>query len=42
MRVAMLRTLPPVLLLLAACAAPGTAVIPQPDDFAFVEVKLRG
>ncbi len=29
-------------LLLAGCAAPGTAVQPQATDFAFLEVKLRG
>lgn len=31
-----------VLLVLAACGTPGTAVVPQPGDFAFLEVKLKG
>ena len=30
------------LLLLAACGTPGKEVKPQADDFAFVEVRLRG
>jgi hypothetical protein len=30
------------LLVLAACGTPGVEVVPQPDDFAFLEVKLRG
>ena len=30
------------LALLAACGTPGREVSPQPDDFAFVEVRLRG
>ena len=36
-----IRLLPP-LLLLAACAAPGAPVTPQPGDFAFVEMQLQG
>ncbi len=31
-----------VLLLAAACAAPGAAVSPQPGDFAFLQVDLQG
>lgn len=31
-----------LLLVLAACGTPGTAVVPQPGDFAFLEVKLKG
>lgn len=27
---------------LGGCAAPGTAIEPQPDDFAFLEVTLLG
>ena len=30
------------LLLLAACGTPGKEVSPQSDDFAFIEVRLRG
>ena len=26
----------------AACAAPGVEVVPQPGDFAFLEIKLLG
>ena len=29
-------------LLLAACAAPGVDLRPDPGDFAFLEVRLRG
>ncbi len=32
----------PVLLLLAACAAPGQEVNPEAADFAFLEVRLKG
>ena len=28
--------------LLAACGTPGQRISPQPGDFAFVEIKLRG
>jgi len=28
--------------LLPSCAAPGVAVNPQPGDFAFLEINLRG
>jgi hypothetical protein len=31
-----------LLLVLAACAAPGVELRPLADDFAFVEVRLRG
>jgi hypothetical protein len=31
-----------LLVLLAACAMPGTDVVPAADDFALLEVKLRG
>ena len=31
-----------LLLVLAACGAPGVEVVPQPGDFAFLEVKLKG
>ena len=30
------------LLWAAACAAPGIEVVPQPGDFAFLEIKLLG
>lgn len=30
------------LLLLAACAAPGVELRPSADDFAFLEIRLRG
>ena len=29
-------------LLLAACGTPGVRLVPAIDDFAFLEVKLRG
>jgi hypothetical protein len=31
-----------LLLGLAACAAPGVELVPQPGDFAFLEIKLLG
>ena len=31
-----------MLLLLAACGTPGVQVSPQPGDFAFLEVRLKG
>jgi len=31
-----------LLLLIGACGAPGREVVPQPGDFAFLEVKLKG
>ena len=31
-----------ILLVLAACGTPGVEVVPQPGDFAFLEVKLKG
>lgn len=30
------------LVLLGACGTPGTEVLPQEGDFAFLEVKLKG
>jgi hypothetical protein len=30
------------LMVLAACGTPGIEVVPQPGDFAFLEVKLKG
>jgi len=36
-----LRTLA-LLALLSSCAAPGVALVPQADDFAFLEIDLRG
>jgi hypothetical protein len=30
------------LLALGACGAPGREVVPQPGDFAFLEVTLKG
>jgi hypothetical protein len=30
------------LMVFAACGTPGVEVVPQPGDFAFLEVKLRG
>lgn len=35
----MLLSLP---LLLAGCAAPGTELHPRAEDFAFLEIRLRG
>jgi hypothetical protein len=32
----------PALLLIAGCGSPGQAVAPQTEDFAFLEVKLKG
>jgi len=32
----------PALLLIAGCGSPGQAVAPQAEDFAFLEVKLKG
>ena len=31
-----------ILMLAAACGTPGGEVLPSADDFAFVEVKLKG
>lgn len=31
-----------LLLLIGACGTPGRDVVPQPGDFAFLEVKLKG
>jgi hypothetical protein len=31
-----------VLLTLSACGTPGREVLPEPGDFAFLEVKLKG
>ncbi len=31
-----------VLLFFAACAAPGVDIVPQPGDFAVVEIQLEG
>jgi hypothetical protein len=36
------RSLTPLLLLAAACAAPGTDIVPQPADFAVVQIELLG
>ncbi len=30
------------ILTLAACSAPGTELAPEPGDFAFLEVTLKG
>lgn len=38
----MKRILPALLMLAAACGTPGQEVTPGADDFAFLEVKLRG
>jgi hypothetical protein len=38
----MRRIIAPVLLLLSACSEPGRAVTPEPGDFAFIEVTLKG
>jgi hypothetical protein len=32
----------PWLMALAACSAPGTELAPEPGDFAFLEVTLKG
>jgi hypothetical protein len=32
----------PFVLALAACSAPGTELAPEPNDFAFIEVTLKG
>ena len=40
MRVRLPRSLP--LLLAAACAAPGVDLVPQPTDFAVVQIQLLG
>jgi hypothetical protein len=37
-----MKRLVPILLLLSACGTPGRNVEPQPGDFAFIEVKLKG
>ena len=37
-----MRHLALLLLLLAACAAPGVDIAPQPGDFAFLEIQLLG
>lgn len=31
-----------VLVALAACSAPGSELVPEPGDFAFLEVTLKG
>ena len=31
-----------LLMLAAACGTPGKEVVPEPGDFAFLEVKLKG
>jgi len=31
-----------LVLLAAACGTPGVQVVPQPGDFAFLEVTLKG
>jgi hypothetical protein len=36
------RFFPLFLLTLAACAAPGTDIEPGADDFAFLDIQLRG
>ena len=37
-----MRRFVPLLLLLSACGTPGRVVAPEPGDFAFLEVKLKG
>ena len=37
-----MRRFVPILLLLSACGTPGRELAPQPGDFAFLEVKLKG
>lgn len=37
-----MRKLLPLLTLLAACGTPGTEVRPDRQDFAFLEVSLKG
>jgi hypothetical protein len=37
-----MRYAPAWLLVLAACSAPGTELVPEPGDFAFIEVTLKG
>jgi hypothetical protein len=37
-----MKKLIPLLALLAACGTPGTAVKPSDQDFAFIEVSLKG
>lgn len=32
----------PILLVLSACGTPGRDLAPEPGDFAFIEVKLKG
>jgi hypothetical protein len=36
------RTLTPVFLVFAACAAPGVDIRPEASDFAVVEIQLEG
>jgi hypothetical protein len=36
------RSLFATLALFAACAAPGTDIVPQPTDFAVVQIQLEG
>lgn len=31
-----------LLMLAAACGTPGQVVVPEPGDFAFLDVKLKG
>ena len=31
-----------LLLSIAACGTPGSEISPQPGDFAFIDVKLKG
>ena len=31
-----------LLVILSACGTPGVQVVPQPGDFAFLEVTLKG
>lgn len=37
-----MKKLIPLLTLLAACGTPGTDVRPSSEDFAFIEVTLKG
>ncbi|MCC6785739.1 MAG: hypothetical protein IT457_23030 [Planctomycetes bacterium] len=41
-RVAPSPVLPVLVTLLAACAAPGVEIVPQPEDFALVTIQLQG
>ena len=38
----MKRSVAAFVLLLTACGTPGVDLVPEPGDFAFLEVKLKG